>query len=173
MPKGYPNVPNNDTQSIPVENDPSIDAPWVVSEEEHEEIFDGLPELQRGINLSRIAGENPSVPIPPSLTDVPENMVVLLNLRFPQEKFYIPQPGTDGAGRNGFFFSGPTATAFVDGRAMVTEERADFIQERAPYVMREPDSGPILSFDVPGGEPFYSRLPAAISEYARQWAADQ
>jgi hypothetical protein len=131
-----------------------------------DELMDGLPEAQKTIKTNRIADNENSANVPPGVQDVPSGMVMLLNLRYDNEKIYLPE--SDGDGRK--FFTGENALEFVDGRLITTPERAEFIKSLCPYVYIEPNEGPWLEFTADG---FRTRVPEAFSEYAARWAANQ
>lgn len=131
-----------------------------------DELMAGLPEEQRAIKLERIAGDDPAAPQPPGLREAPEGKVALLNLRFENETFFVPEADEEGKPR----FVGQTRLTFVDGYLICTQQQADFVKERAPHVYQEPKEGAILTFQPTG---FKTRVPAAYQEHATRWAENQ
>lgn len=131
-----------------------------------EELMAGLPEEQKNIKLERVAGDDPGAPKPPGLREAPAGKVALLNLRFENETFFVPEPDGEGVTR----FVGQTRLTFVDGYLVCTQEQADFVKARAPYVYQEPTSGEILTFTPDG---FKTRVPEAYAEHAQRWAENQ
>ena len=131
-----------------------------------EELTRGLPEEQKAIKMDRIAGQDPAAPMPPGLREAPEGKVALVNLRYENETFFVPEADDEGVRR----FLGQTRLTFVDGYLVCTQEQADFVKERAPYVHQEPSEGEILEFTPDG---FKTRVPAAYAEHAQRWAENQ
>lgn len=141
----------------------------LVSDGEFEQIFEGLPEVERNINISRIAGEAPSnyagAGMPPSM----DGMVILTNVRHPQETFYIPASTPEGNLR----FTGHEVRQFSAGRLVVPRTTADFIKSKAPYVYEEPADGPVFEFKPGNNVLFETRVNAALNEFARKWQENQ
>lgn len=139
-------------------------------DEQVDELLAGLPEEQKNIRLERLAGDDPAAPKPPGLREAPAGKVILLNLRYENEVFWVPEVDPEtGQPR----FVGQQRLEFVDGYLVCSREQADFVKARAPYVHEEPgpDSAqPIMEFQHTG---FKTRVPAAYQEHAVRWADNQ
>jgi hypothetical protein len=131
-----------------------------------DELMAGVPEEQRNIKLERIAGDDPAAPQPPGLYEAPEGKVLLLNLKYENETFFVPEPDQNGNPR----FLGQTRLTFVDGRLVCTQDQADFVKSLAPHVYQEPEDGPVFEFTPTG---FKTRVPEAYQEYGVRWADNQ
>lgn len=152
-------------QSVP---EPNINPP-ALAPDAFDELMEGLPEEQRNIRLDRIAGEDPSVPVPPSFIEPPVGKVLVLNLRYPEEEVFVPSVVMTESGTRQDF-NGDQSVQFFNGRALISEERAQFVKEVCPYVYIEPTEGPVLEFQQTG---FKTRSVAALNEYSRRWADNQ
>ena len=155
---------NSSTTSVPADDVESAVVP--PSPEFIEELTRGLPEEQKAIKLERVAGDDPAAPMPPGLREAPPGKVALLNLRFENETFFVPEADDEGTAR----FVGQTRLTFVDGYLVCTQDQADFIKARAPHVYQEPESGEIMTFTPTG---FKTRVPEAYAEHAQRWAENQ
>ena len=133
-----------------------------------EEMYAGLPEVQREIRTDRIAGDRPATNAPAFLSEVPEDRVVVTNLRYPDEMILIPQKVAGQQGDTAQF-TGQHRLHFQDSRLMCTQEQADFIKSVCPYVHIEPTDGPVLDFRATG---FQTRSADVLSEYASRYAAN-
>lgn len=154
------------TQTIPAEDQQQETG---YDQEMVDELLSGLPEAQKAVRLDRIAGDDPAAPKPPGFYDAPDGKVILLNLRFENEVFFMPEPDAN----NNPVFVGQTRYDFTDGYLLCSQGVADEIKERAPHVYQEPgpDSGlEIMEFPA---TKFKTRIPAALAEYSRRWAENQ
>lgn len=158
-----PKSSGSSTTSIPADQqDGASNRP----DDQIDDLLAGLPEEQKNINLERVAGDDPSAPKPPGFREAPEGKVILLNLKFENETFWVPEPDEDGTPR----FVGQKRLQFVDGYLICSREQADFVKARAAHVYEEPSEGEVLEFSQTG---FKTRVPAALNEHAVRWADNQ
>lgn len=153
MPRGTQSV------QVPVESA----NPPALAPEAFDELMEGLPVEQREIPTHRIAGDDPAAPIPSGYYAAPEGMVVLVNLRYPEEVIFVPINGTDGKP----VFNAQSSVQFINGRVTVTQEKADHITRVSPYIYAEPTEGEVLTFPQTG---FSTRSAAVLAEYATRYA---
>lgn len=159
MPRG---VRNTGTTSV---QEPDLIASseprW--SPEDVDEMMVGVPETITAINLTRIAGEDPALPAPPAFMETPTDKVILLNLKYENEKIWVPVADEHNVPR----FVGDTILEFMDGVMLCTELQASFVERVSPHVYREPADGPLFEFAATG---FKTRNLAAYNEYVRVWS---
>lgn len=153
-------------RSTPV--DGAVEGTSALAPDAFEEMFAGLPEVQREIRTDRIAGDRPATNAPAFLSEVPEDRVVVTNLRYPDEMILIPQKVVGQHGDTAQF-TGQHRLHFQDSQLMCTQEQADFIKSICPYVHIEPKDGSILTFRETG---FQTRSADVLSEYTRQYVAN-
>lgn len=135
--------------------------PSVLSPDAFDEMMEGLPEVQRGISLGRIADFESQAYGPTSLLDVPEGYRVVTNLKYQDELIFVPELTVNSQGEQREF-TGQVKLQFHDGRLQCTQEQADFIKSVCPYVWIEPTEGSILTYTATG---FQTRVPAAYEKY--------
>jgi hypothetical protein len=153
------------TQSVPV----LTADPVALSPDAFDELMDGLPEEQRNIRIDRLAGDPAAAPVLNGLVDVPLDKVMVTNLRYPEEKIFLPAViATESGNRSEFV--GQHSLQFINGRLLVTEEQADFIKRVCPYVHIEPSEGQVLQFTQTG---FTTRSADVYQEYAARSADSQ
>lgn len=149
------------TQSVPVPQESAN--PPALSPDAFDEMMEGLPVEQREIPTHRIAGEDPAAPTPSGYYATPEGMVVLVNLRYPEEVVFAPIAGTDGVP----VFNAQASVQFINGRVVVSEDKAEHILRVSPYIHREPTEGELLTFPQTG---FTTKSPQVLAEYAARYA---
>lgn len=149
------------TQSIPVPTESAN--PPALSPDAFDDMMEGLPEEQRAIPTHQIAGDDPAAPTPPGYYDPPTGMVLLTNLRYPEEVIFAPTSGTDGKP----VFNAQSSVQFINGRVVVSEDQADHITRVSPYIHREPTEGQVLNFPQTG---FTTRSATVLAEYASRYA---
>lgn len=154
------NPMGNTTVSKPIEGGASVAD---LTDEAVEQLMRGAPESYSE------PGEDPepidSTMVADPITDLPDDLVMLTNIRHSEEEVFIPNPDTK-------MWSGEKV-AFHDYRLVTTREKADLVKKACPYVYEEDMNLPADSWAVHPESNFRTTNPRAFSEYARQYAENR
>ncbi len=156
------------TVTIPTDDMTSNGASPRLNDEELDDLFAGLPQAQQEIKLDRIANDSPGS-VPGNMLEAPTGMVVLRNIKYPNESYCIPYVDD----RGDLVFGQDTVLQFYAGDLVCGVEQADFIQGLAPWVYREPLPPFTTEPLIHPATQFTTRVTAAYNEHVSRWAENQ
>lgn len=127
-----------------------------LAEQALEEVYEGAPDRFSDPGPESPVIEHLAVDNAPNVDDQ-EDRVLLVNIKFTEEKVFIP---------DGNVWSGRTVQ-FTNGRFIADRDTANRVLASCPHVHEEPKSGEWFVHDESG---FRTRIPAVFVQYTQQYA---